>query len=141
MTEQEAVGVSEFQRMVPFLFLFCSSCVRLYPSSRLLVVVFYPVSTLRQTIPIFWASEFCFKQALYVSLLPRGFFFLYDISKGTWQRDGIFSTISLSILVHAVNLSKCRFRRVCRLICFVERSMGSPSFPIPGSLQLYLGRC
>lgn len=56
--KQEAVGVSEFQRMVSCLFFYPSSRVRLYPSSRLLVVAFHPVSTLRQTIPIFfWAMN------------------------------------------------------------------------------------
>lgn len=37
-----------------------------YPSSRMLVVSFHPVSTLRQAIPIIWASKFYFSSKRFV---------------------------------------------------------------------------
>ena len=64
MMKQEAIGVSEFQRLFPFFL--SSSCAPLYPSSRLLVVSFHPVSTLRQAIPILRASKLFFSSSCFV---------------------------------------------------------------------------
>lgn len=78
--KQEAIGVSEFQRVLPFL-LFFSSCARLYPSSRLLVTslsCLYPTSSGTYSM----SEKMLFSSKLYVYSYLSRHLFGYDTLKG-----------------------------------------------------------